>query len=155
MNIRLRKTVTGWVPADPESVEYHAKLKLGSVQHGDFKNERNYKFHCKWFALITIAFDAWSELCEPMQYKEEPVMPNFDRFRKDVTIMCGHYKPVYNVRGEVRLEADSISFGSMTEETFVALFNKTIDVILHKILPKGTFTEAELRSLSEVVLEFA
>lgn len=82
-------------------------------------------------------------------------MPDFDRFRKDVTILAGHFVPVWNVRNELRLEADSIAFGNMDEETFEQLFSKTIDVILTKILPNSGYDEQSLRALADEVVRFA
>jgi hypothetical protein len=155
VNLRLRRIQEGYVPADEEAWAAFKRQKLGTVLHGEFKQERNYKFLRKWFALVQIAYDAWTEFCEPIEYKGQPVRPDFDRFRRDLTILAGFYRPVFNVKGEVRLEAESIAFGKMTEERFLALFDATISAVLTKVLPKGRFTETELRSLTEQVVEFA
>lgn len=155
MNLRLTKSPNGFIPADETTMEAFKRYKLGAVLHGEFRQERNYKYHKKWFALATIAFDAWCELGRKMEYKGQEVLEDFDRFRRDLVILAGFYKAVYNIKGEVRLEAESLSFGSMSQERFDQLFDKTITAILHKVLPKGRFTELELRTLTETVLEFA
>lgn len=155
MNLRLRRLQQGYAPADEATWEAFRKQKLGAIVHGDFRQERNYKFHKKYFALLEFAFDAWCEFCEPREYKGQPVQQDFERFRSDTIILAGFFRPVYAINGEVRLEAESISFGNMSPERFEHLFSATINAILHKILPKGRFTETELRALVETVSEFA
>lgn len=149
----LLRTPQGFVPANDGEAEKCRKVKLGATVRADVAQVRNAAFHRKWFALVNIAFDVWSESTEPQQYKGEMVTPSFERFRKDVTILAGHYKPVFNVRNECRLEADSISFGNMDQETFEKLYSKTIDVILKNIL-KNT-NEESLRALVDEVVRFA
>ena len=82
-------------------------------------------------------------------------MPDFDRFRKDLIILTGNFTAVYNARGEVRVEAKSISFAGMDEAGFEKLYSKTIDVILGKILAGGRMTEDQLRNHVENVLHYA
>ncbi len=153
--ILLMKTPMGsLVPAMDGEAEKLARFKVGATIRCDVSQVRNYQFLKKWFSLVKIAFDAWTETAPQIEYKGVPVERDFDRFRKDITILCGFFTPVYNVRGEVRLEAKSISFASMEEEEFGRLFNKTIDVILEKILPKGRYTEAELRRVVDTVMAY-
>ena len=40
------------------------------------------------------------------------VLKNFDRFRKDLTVLSGFYNATYTFRGDVRLEPKSLSFGA-------------------------------------------
>lgn len=142
-------------PATDEDAELLRKIKAGTAVRVEVKQIRNVKFLRKWFALAKYAYDIWSETVEPMEYKGHAVMPEFERFRKDLIILCGHFNAVYNVRGEVRLEAKSISFAGMSEETFEALFSKTIDVILAKILGGSGMTEAQLRDHVDNVLRYS
>jgi hypothetical protein len=81
-------------------------------------------------------------------------MPSFERFRKDVTILAGHHHPVVNLKGELRMEADSIAFGNMSEEEFEKLYNATLAVLVHKVM-RGRVSEARLREMAEAVEEFA
>lgn len=155
MEMMLLRTPQGFVPANDGEAEKCRKVKLGATIRAEVAQVRNAAFHRKWFALVNLAFDVWSDSTEPQEYKGVPVQPNFDRFRKDLTILCGHYKPVFNVRNECRLEADSISFGNMDEETFEKLFSKTITVILEKILLNSRYSEASLRATVDEVCRFA
>jgi hypothetical protein len=96
----------------------------------------------------------WEEIGVRAEYKGEPVMPSFERFRKDVTILAGHHHPVVNLKGELRMEADSIAFGNMSEEEFEKLYNATLAVLVHKVM-RGRVSEARLREMAEAVEEFA
>lgn len=154
--ILLTKTPQGsLIPAMESEVEKLKRFKVGAIIRADVAQMRNYEYHKKWFSLVTLAFDAWTETAPGLEYKGIPVERNFKRFRKDVTILAGYYTPVYDVRGNIHLEAKSISFSSMSQEEFESLFSKTIDVILKHILPKGRYTEKELRDTVEMVMGYA
>ena len=155
MELTLLRTPQGFIPANDAEAEKCRKVKFGATVRADIAQMRNAAFHRKWFALVKIAFDVWSETMPTQEYKGEHVLADFDRFRKDVTILAGHYRPVFNARGECRLEADSIAFGNMDEETFEKLFSKTIDVILKSILPNSAYDEQTLRALADEVVRFA
>ena len=142
-------------PATDEDAEALRKIKPGAAVRVDVKLIRNYKFLQKWFTLAKFAFDIWQETVPPQEYRGTPVQPNFDRFRKDLIILSGYYTPVFNARGELRLEAKSISFSSMSEEDFEALYSVTINVILQKILVGTGMTEQKLRDHVETVLRYA
>lgn len=116
---------------------------------------RNGDFHRKYFSLIKVAFDLWSETMPAQQYHGRDVLPDFDRFRRDVIIMAGFFRPVWNARGELRVESESIAFSNMTEDRFEKLYSATITVILQKILPNRGLTEESLREWALRVLEYA
>jgi hypothetical protein len=141
-------------PATDDDADALKKIKAGSAVRVEVKQIRNVKFLRKWFTLARYAFDIWSETVEPQEYKGQPVKPSFDRFRKDLIILGGRFDAVYNARGEVRVEAKSISFGSMSEDEFEKLFSDTIDVILQKILGSTSMTEDQLRNHVDNVLRY-
>lgn len=116
---------------------------------------RNGGYHRKYFALLKVAFDMWAETMPAQEFHGKAVLPDFDRFRRDVVIMAGFFTPVWNARGELRVEAESLSWSSMTEERFEKLYSATINVILAKILPGRGLTEQGLRDWAMRVLEFA
>jgi len=138
--INLRKVGVGTIiPADEESSNFVDKLKLNEVISADFKKPRNYKFHKKYFALVNFAYENWEpEAFEDSKWKDIVPEKSLERFRKDLIILSGHYDAVYRVDGSVRIEAKSISFASMNEETFAELYDATINVILKKILKNYT-----------------
>ena len=96
--------------------------------------------------MITLAFDYWEP---PENYVGEK---NLDRFRKDITILAGHYEQTVRLDGETRVEAKSIAFGNMTEDEFEDLYSKTIDVIIKYVLKN--YTGEQLRSVVAQVEEF-
>lgn len=158
MELLFTKGVSGLVPACEESKDWLAKKKLGATIMVEPREMRNGAFFRRWWALVKLGYDYWSECAQTVQYKGENVLPEFERFRKDVTILAGHYHPVVNVKGEVRIEADSLKWASMDEDTFGKLYDKTIQVLIQRVFNgeiTKAWTEEELRSVVDQVLEFA
>ncbi len=152
--IMIRQPAGTLAPATDEDADALRKIKTGAAVRVEVKQIRNYKFLQKWFTLAKYAFDIWSETVPPQEYKGQPVKPSFDRFRKDLIILGGRFDAVYNARGEVRVEAKSISFANMSEDEFEGLYSDTIDVILNKILNDSSMTEDTLRNHVENVLRY-
>lgn len=147
--VLLRKVANvGFAPADENEAEKLTRFKTGGVVRAKFTQMRNYEFHKKYFAMVKIAFDAWADTVPRQEYKGEPVSPNIERFRRDLQIMAGFYKPVYSAKGDVRLESDSISFANMDQAEFEKVYSKVVDVVLEKIL-----TNYQREDLDRVVNE--
>lgn len=154
--IHCTKTPSGaLVAANEESADAIRKFKVGAVVVVEARQMRNGPFFRKWWALAKVAFDLWTELCEMPEHKGEKIEPNFERFRKDLTILAGHFHYVANINGDVRAEADSLSWASMDEEKFEQLYSTTIDKILSKVLAGRGVTEEQLREMVDRVMEFA
>lgn len=154
----FQKGATGLIPACEEASEWLRKKKLGATILVEPREMRNGPFFKKWWALVSLAYDYWSENVQTVEYKGARVLPNKQRFRKDVTIMAGFYEAVVNIKGEVRLEAESLKWAKMSEERFTELYDATINALLQnvfngKVCP--TWSEEELRSVAEQVLQFA
>lgn len=155
MDVTLIKLPNGaLMPYDDESVEQVRKIKTGSLVHAKATRMRNYQFHKKFMALVTLAYDIWVETVPKMEYRGEPVQPNKTRFRKDATILAGFYTSTVSIKGDVRLEAKSISFASMGEDEFETLFSSFINVILTKILTNGQLTDQKIREHVDRVMQF-
>ena len=131
-------------PASDHDRELLTKIKAGEPVRLTFKRVRNYLFHRKWFALLNLAFDYW----EPQGIGEK----NFERFRKDITILAGHYEQTVRLNGEIRTEAKSIAFANMTEDEFEKLYSTSIEVIVKYVLKN--YTGEMLRSVLEQVEAF-
>lgn len=149
--IVLMKVAGALVPHDEAAAAFIQKLKLGELTRSDYKRVRNYRFHKKYFALVAFAFDQW-EPKDSLTYQGQPVMKNKERFRKDVAILAGFFESTVNLKGEVRLEAKSISFAQMDEIEFEALYNATINVILSKVLT--SYTRTDIDQVVEQLLRF-
>ena len=151
MKLSLLKSLGGLVPADPDSDAKYRKIKAGSVIIAETKEVRNPLFMRKYFALLKVGFENW----EAPKVESVHGMPekSFDRFRKDVAILCGHYHLVIRLNGKVRIEADSISFAKMTQETFEKLYNQTINVLLTHVYASN-ITRQELDEIVDSYLSF-
>jgi hypothetical protein len=154
--IILIKTPSGaLIPADPQAGEFIAKLKMGAGIRAKVVRQRNVLFHRKMFALFNLAYEHFCEFgLSEMTYKGQKVVPEFDRFRKDLIILAGHYTPVFNIRGELRLEAKSIGFANCSEDEAERIYSDCINAALKNVY-KAAKTEAELRNLVDQILEFA
>ena len=157
-DLLFTKTTAGLVPADDQTAEWYRKKKLGSTIQADATEMRNGAFFKKWWALMKLGYDYWNDSVSTMEYKGVPVRPDFDRFRKDVTISAGFYYPVVNLKGEVRIEAESLKWSQMDELRFGKLYDATIQVLLQRVFNGKvcpTWSEAELRNVADQIMEFA
>jgi hypothetical protein len=147
----LTKTPSGALaPMDPQAADYIAKLKTGAAVRATVKQQRNPRFHRKYFALLNLAFDHWTPA--EATYKGQIVGKNFNQFRNDITILAGHYEMAVNLKGETRLTAKSISFANMGQDEFDELYNATVNVILSRILT--TYTRADLDAVMDQLIGF-
>lgn len=137
-------------PIDPQAAEYIAKLKTGAAVRATVKQQRNPRFHRKFFALLNLAFDAWEPATNT--YKGQVVSKNFDQFRNDIVCLAGFYEMAVNLKGETRLTAKSISFANMDQAEFDALYNATVDVVLKHILT--TYDRAALDDVMDRLIGF-
>ena len=138
------------IPADPGATAFIEKLMMGGGVRAKITKVRNIGFHRKFFALLNIGFEAWET--PEGEYGGMKVEKEFERFRKDVTILAGYFTPVYNMRGEVRLEAKSIGFGSMEQDEFEAVYSAVANVLLRKVLKN--YTRDDLDRVVENILNF-
>lgn len=146
----------GWlVPASQETQVRMNKIKAGTVVHATIKQVRSYKFLQKLFVMLKLVFDMWSETCPKQEYKGRQVMPNFDRFRSDLTILAGFYEPIYRIDGTLILKAKSIAFANMSAEEFEEFYSTIIDTVLQKVLGHLKMTREDLDNSVDQILAFA
>ena len=152
-HLLLIKTPGGWANADPETEEFHSKIKLGQTIHSDFKRMRNAAFHRKLFSLFTLAFEYW----EPGEIDTRWGKPekHFKTFRKNITILAGYGHPVFNIDGTFKMEADSLSFGKMEQDTFDKLYQAVLTVVMDRIPVLSKMTAEEIDDLTNKFLEYA
>lgn len=157
MKMRLVRVPNGYAFADADSAKAGEKHRLGETVDASVVKPRSNAFQRKFFALLRFAFDYW----EPGEgdaggqaYKGQAVEKDFDRFRADVTILCGFYTPVFNARGEVRLEARSIAFSEMEPEDFLRLYNTAISVLMRLVMRSRGFTQRQLERAVDELLRF-
>ena len=148
----IRRTGDYLVPATEHDREVMSHIKIGEGMRCKFTKQRNIWFHRKYFALLNLAYEHWEPEAEKTLYKGHSVEKNFGKFRNDITILSGFYTSAFNLKGEIQLVAKSISFGSMGEDEFCDLYDKTIDVILQKVL--RNYTKDDLNSVVDEVMGF-
>ncbi len=136
--IRMKDGVMDGVmmPADDVTVNRIKKLPYGEICPMEVKEPQNLAFHRKLFKLIGFAFDHMKLDDTPHQRK---------RFRKDLTILAGYHYKVYNYKGELRLEAQSLSFGKMSADERREFYDAILKVIWEKI-----FNTDDLNVLTEL-----
>lgn len=152
----LKKLPGGALVADnDETAEWLQRKKAGTVLSAEFKEPRNYKFLKKMHALFQLAYEYFGDniACE-LEYKGQKVRPCYDRFRKELVILAGHYEPVFNIKGELRLEAKSISYAKCTEEEAERIFSDCINAALKHIY-RFVVDEEQLRKMVDDLLAFA
>lgn len=153
--IVMKKLANGvLVPANGEEAEKLASVPVGEVVRCKLTVFRNYRFLQKYMVLVKFLYEHWSARAKPIAYRGTLVRPRMERFRKDLQILCGWYEPVYNVKGELRLESKSVSFSSMSEPEFEKLYSTVIDVGLEKILNDPAMNADKLRAICEELLRF-
>lgn len=155
MEVMLQKLPNGCLaPMGGDERNAFEKYKNGALIKCTVSQMRNGKFFRKWWILANYAFDIWKDTMPMMEYRGQPVQANFGKFRKDLTILAGHFHPVFNIHGEMRVEADTLSWAGMKESEFESLYSNTINAILQKILHNAAIDEAQLRSYVDSVLAF-
>lgn len=154
MEVLCRRVPGGLAPESDDEAEKLKKLKAGASVRVTVTQETNARFRRKWWALAKYAFDLWSETVPDREYRGQEVQRSFERFRKDLTILAGRFHPVWTVKGEMRVEADSLSWARMSDEAFDAFYSATINAVLQKILAHTKLTEADVRAHVDRVLEF-
>lgn len=115
-------------PLDEREAEALSKFRNGEQYEIDIKLTRNPQFHRKVFAFFNFCFEHWSADKTEWEYFDERTQ--FDKFRKDLTIMAGFCHKIYNIKGELRLEAQSLSYGNMDQDEFERCYSALINAAM-------------------------
>lgn len=114
---------------------------------------RNAKYFRKWWAMINFAYLHWEpEPPQEQRFKGLTAGKDLERFRKDITILAGHYDASYRLNGEVRVEAKSIAFDEMSEEEFNEFYKLCFDVIAAKVF--SAKTQEEIENIENELMNF-
>jgi hypothetical protein len=156
VKLYVRKVQGGvLVPDNDETAEWLQKVKNGEALAAEITRPRNYKFFKKMFALARVCFDYFVEQYDTgLEYKGMKAQPSFERFRKDMTILAGHYDATYDINGRVRLEAKSWSWANCSEEEQQQIYSDFINVALKKVF-RMSVSEEQLRKMVDDILAFA
>jgi hypothetical protein len=152
--ITLVKTPGGVIPSSPRDAARLLKVGDGEALECEYVSaSHSGMFHRKTMALFQTAFEFFQEHCPPLEWRGVPVNPSFDRFRKDLTILAGHYKPVYKIDGSVILVARSLAYKNCTDEEKARVYNDVLDAALEHVY-KHCLDKAELGRIVEQLVAF-
>jgi len=129
MKIQIIKQPGGLLcPASDMELEKLNKFKTGEQYEIDIKLTRNPGFHRKVFIFFHFCFEHWKGDREFVSETEQ-----FRVFRNNLTVLAGFYIELFNIKGEVRIEAESLSFASMDQERFEECYSALINAAMRKI----------------------
>jgi hypothetical protein len=106
------------------------RFKNREVYQVEIKTTRNPAFHRKVFSFLNYCFENWSA-SNCLEFVDES--KQFDYFRKMMIIKAGYYDQFFDIDGNLRLEAKSISYANMNQEEFENLYNALIQVAMSNI----------------------
>lgn len=115
----LRRTLTGFVPADLSAEELCKGYKIGDIYKADVVKPRSYQHHKLAFALLSLTF------------KNQERYSVFDDFRKAVTLAAGHSREFVSLDGEVMREPGSLAFDALDEVEFTKVMAAMMSVCAH------------------------
>jgi hypothetical protein len=138
MKILLNNTLHGLIPVYDKDFDEKKKLKIGAIYECSIKEQRNYKFHKKYFALINLAWEYQNETTQ------NHFNNNIESFRKTVEISAGHFERVFSLTLKDWVDCPkSISFDKMDNISFSQLYESVFQVLLSVFLKNITQEEFE------------
>ena len=107
-------------PISKSDLETWEKLKEGKVYAMRYKSDRNYKHHCKLFAIARMIIDNESE---------ESIWNNKTEYSliKATEIELGYVNEIVRFNGEIDLEPESINFETWGQEKFEKFYTDAIN----------------------------
>lgn len=124
-DMSLRKTLTGFVPANGPSEDAWRKFKIGEVYRAKVTKPRNYRNHCHFMCLLELTF------------KNQERYDNERIFRRAVALEAGHVEQIITLDGEARLIPLAYSYDEIPDEdNFKKAFAEAMTVcanILHNM----------------------
>lgn len=143
MKVEMIKAPGGvLVPANDGEVQRLTKFKTGGQYEIQLVQTRNPDFHRKVFAFFKFCFEYWKSDREFMDEKGQ-----FEVFRNHLTVVAGYYTEFYNLKGEVRIEAKSLSYANMEQDEFEACYQSLVAAAMRTIFP-GCGVDVENQLLS-------
>jgi hypothetical protein len=130
--LMLKRTLTGFSPADEASAEIVKRFKVGDIYRGDVVKPRSYQHHKLCMALLTVTF------------QNQERYSSFDMFRKAVAIAAGHVNEVITLDGIVTLEAGSLSYDALDQIEFERVFAAMMTVCCGILKVTSPELEAEV-----------
>lgn len=105
----LKKTLTGFVPADEPSLEACRKFKLGEAYRADVVKPRSYQHHKLCMSLLNLTYTN-------LPHDWERRYPTFDSFRYAIAEAAGHFLDYVTIEGECKRMPKSISYDAIPDD---------------------------------------
>lgn len=132
MQIEMIKSAGGvFVPAFDHDLPRLAKFKNGEQYTLEAKLTRNPAFHRKAFALFNFCFQHWAADRAGLEHADEATQ--FDRFRKDLTILAGFYEQTVQLNGDIRTEAKSLAYANMEPDEFERCYSALVNAAIKHV----------------------
>lgn len=134
----------GLLPYNERELERMKRFKNEELYEVEIKATRDPAFHRKMFAFFSFCFEHWA--ADKTQYECMFEHGQFEVFRKNLTVFAGYYEQYWNLKGEVRVEAKSLSYAAMEPEEFEQCYNAMINAAIKHVFA-GTNDENILNQL--------
>lgn len=105
----MKRTLTGFVPADEPSAVLLRRYKVGEVYRADVVKPRSYPHHKLCMALLNLTYENLPE-------KHAQTYPTFDLFRYAVALESGHSESFVSLQGEILTLPKSISYDAIPDD---------------------------------------
>lgn len=154
--ILLMKTPQGsLVPLDADEAGKLVRFKVGASISAEVKAIQNGLFHRKLMKLFRHCYEHFEASPRaPRMWRGHEVKVSYDKFREDLTILAGYFTVVYNINGELRLVADSLSFAKCSPEKRERIYSDVIDAALKHVFQGLDMTQDHLRAIIDQLLQF-
>ncbi|MEB5816691.1 DUF1367 family protein [Klebsiella quasipneumoniae] len=117
--------------ANETDLERLQRFKNGETYTAEIKLTRNPSFHRKVMAFFGFCFAHWSAERAGLEHMDEH--SQFDRFRKDLTILAGFYVKTVRLNGDIRVEAQSLAYANMEQEKFERVYSALINAAIKHV----------------------
>lgn len=114
----LKRTLSGWVPDDPESYAVWKRQKVGQVYDANMKEMRNYKAHCLFMVLLN-----------EVTFPNQSTFVSARAFRRAVALAAGHTEEFMTLEGEVQRIPLPFDYENLPDESdFTKVFGAAMTV---------------------------
>lgn len=134
-----------------QAAELRKLLRYGQPVEIEIRIGDDNQLRRRWFKLLKFAFQYWDP---PALSNGIVPRPNFDRFRKLVTIMSGFYRERSHPDGSATVDALSTAVGEMSAEDFAVLYRETNQILIDRVLAAKGFTQEQIDRAVDQLLRY-
>ncbi len=142
------------IPISDDEADKLVRFRMGETIKGNFTVMRNGGMHRKAFSLLQLCFEKFKDGVGHVEYKGKTATPCFETWRSQFIILAGHYDVTFDIKGQIRLKAKSLSFANCSQEEFEAIYSDLINCALKHVYD-ASMSERKLRDLVEQILRYA